>query len=68
MSWAPYNENNPFAGGPSFGKEGEKFGKMRWDAMKAMKDGVATPEQIELVEDADKAYQKAMAARPHVNS
>jgi hypothetical protein len=64
--WKPFNENNPFAGGPSFGKEGEMFGKKRWDAMKAMQAGTASAEQIELVEDADKAYQKAMAARPHV--
>lgn len=67
MTWRPFNEQNPFAGGPSFGKEGEKFGRKRWEAMKAMKNGEATPEQIELVEDADAAYQKAMAARPHSN-
>jgi len=62
--WQPFNERKPFGNCHSFGKDGEKYGKIRWEAIKAVRDGTATPEQELLVADADAAMQQAMAERP----
>jgi hypothetical protein len=64
MAWEVYNERKPFGNCHSFGKDGEKFGKIRWEAIKAVRAGTASAEQEQLVADADEAMQTAMAARP----
>ena len=62
--WQPFNEAKPFGNCHSFGKDGEKFGKIRWEATKAVVAGTATPEQLALVEETDAVMQQAMAERP----
>lgn len=39
------------------------FSQLRYDAIKAVKEGKATPEQIALVREADAKYQEAMRLR-----
>ena len=39
------------------------FSRLRYDAIKAMKNGSATPNQAKLVMDTDKVMAEAMASR-----
>jgi len=64
MAWEAFNERKPFGNCHSFGKDGERFGKIRWEAIKAVRDGTASAEQEQLVTDADEAMKLAMEQRP----
>ena len=63
VGWADFNENKPFGKGTVIGGDNISHSRVRYDAVKAMKAGTASPEQMLLVHDADLWYATAMEAR-----
>lgn len=65
VGWSdqPFNENKPFGKGSVVGGDNIDFSRQRWEAIKAVKARTATPEQTQLVHDADLIYQEALALR-----
>ena len=60
----PYNEDAPFGKKSTVvGGDNIPLSAERWDAIKAVKAGKATPEQTQLVHDADIWMQNALAQR-----
>ena len=63
VSWAPFNEKKPFGKGTTVGGDAITYGKIRWEATKAVREGRATPEQTLLVHDTDRVIAEAMEIR-----
>lgn len=67
--WEKFDEKNPFGKSTKFSTVGVVAGDnipystVRRDAIIAMKNGVATPEQVALVQRTDEIYQEALALR-----
>jgi len=60
---APFNENKPFGKGTVVGGDNIDHSRERWEAIKAVKERRATPQQTQLVHDADMWYQNAQEKR-----
>lgn len=62
--WVPYNESSPFGREATvIGGDNIQHSKTRWEAVKAMRQGRATPEQVALVQEADHVVQIALEGR-----
>jgi len=60
----PYNERHPFGSKATVvGGDNIYFSRVRHEAIRAMKEGRATPEQAALVNEADVIMQEAVAKR-----
>ena len=59
----PFNEDKPFGKGTVVGGDNVAHGRVRWDAIKAVKAGTATAEQTLLVHDADQWIRNALDKR-----
>lgn len=60
----PYNEKNPFGKGATVvGGDNIEYSRMRREAIKAIKANRATPDQIQLVHDADAIIQECLEGR-----
>ena len=63
VGWVDFNEKKPFGDGTIIGGDNIPHSRIRHTAVLAVKAGTASPEQMQLVHDADLWYANAMNAR-----